>query len=188
MRSFAALYFIIRPMMFATNSILSVLSISNNDPYLGRSAVFMVTSLVIAICRPYKKMYMNILDALLLAHFALLCHLISSYPGFQYQAPFVITFEVMLVLPFCGFVLFASLKIFQKTRSKFHPDPSQPVSSQLISQRFKPCCSSCFRRNSDSDHRQLLTNATASTTTYGTVSIEDDYNVQCSNTSVIINI
>ena len=171
MRSFAALYFIIRPMIFAANSILSVIYVSNNDPYLGRSAVFVITALVIALCRPYKKMYMNVLDALLLAHFGLLCHLISSYPGFQYQAPFVITFEVMLTLPFLGFVLFVSLMIYQKFCS---PDPSQPESSQSISQRFKSCCcSSYFRQSSDSDSQQLLSNPAANTTTYGSVSIED---------------
>jgi uncharacterized membrane protein YfcA len=177
MRSFAALYFIVRPLMFVANSILSVAYISNNDPYLGRSAVFVVTALVIAICRPYKRMYMNVLDVLLLAHFGLICHLVSSYPGFQYQAPFVITFDVMLVLPFLGFVLLVSLKIFQKARSKFCPDStcSQPNSSQPISLRFKSCCSSCFQRqNSDSDHQQLLHNPTEGTTTYGIVSIEDD--------------
>ena len=156
MRSFAALYFIIRPMIFGTNSILSVFSISNNDPYLGRSAVFIVTTLVIAICRPYKDMYNNVFDTLLLAHLGLLCHLISSYPGFQYQAPFVITFEIMLALPFVGFVLFVSLKVYQKVRSRFRCDNKQSGSTH-------------------SDHQQLLSDPTASTsiTTYGTVSIKD---------------
>ena len=176
MRSFAALYFIVRPLIFVANSILSVAYISNNDPYLGRSVVFVLTALVIAICRPYKRMYMNVLDALLLAHFGLICHLISSYPGFQYQAPFVITFDVMLLLPFLVFIVFVSLKIFQKARSKFCPGYTcnWPNSSQSISQQFKSCCSSCFRQSSDSDRQQLLSSPTDGATTYGIVSIEDD--------------
>lgn len=164
MRSFAALYFIIRPMMFATNSILSVFSISNNDPYLGRSAVFIVTSLVIAICRPYKEMYMNVLDTLLLAHFGLLCHLISSYPGFQYQVPFVITFEVMLALPFLGFVLFVSLKIFQKVRSRFR-GARQSASANSDHEQLLS--------HPPAGHEHLLSHPPASITTYGTVSMED---------------
>ena len=88
-RSFAGLYFILRPLPFIARAISGILMILNNDPYFSRSIVFIVTSLVIALCRPYNKMYMNMLDSLLLAHLAILCHLISSYPGFQRTNNFV---------------------------------------------------------------------------------------------------
>lgn len=66
----------------------------------------MVTSLVIALCRPYNKMYMNVLDSLLLAYLGILCHMISSYPGFQITDNFVYTFLVTISLPFACFMLF----------------------------------------------------------------------------------
>ena len=68
-----------------------ILKISSNDPYLLWDVIFIATSLVIVLCRPYKKMYMNVLDSLLLAHLGIVCHLISSYPGFQYMDDFVYT-------------------------------------------------------------------------------------------------
>lgn len=114
MRSFAGLYFIVRPLPFITGPIASILMISNNDPYLPRSIVFVATSLVIALCWPYNKMYMNVLDSLLLAHFGLMCHLISSYSGFQYTDNFVYTFLAVVALPFVCFMLFFIQRAFRK--------------------------------------------------------------------------
>ena len=107
------LYFILRPLVFIAGSVASIL-ISNNDPYFPRSAVFIVTSLVIALCQPYKKMYMNVLDSLLLAHLAISCHLISSYPGFQCTNNFVYVSFAMIALPFVCFVLFFINRAFKK--------------------------------------------------------------------------
>jgi hypothetical protein len=114
MRSFAGLYFIVRPLPFLAGSATRMLMLSNNDPYLPRSVVFMATSLVIALCRPYNKMYMNVLDSLLLAHLAILCHLISSYPGFQNTDSFVYVSLAMIALPFVCFVLFFIHRAFKK--------------------------------------------------------------------------
>jgi hypothetical protein len=116
MRSFAGLYFIVRPLPFIAGAIASIFMISNNDPYFPRSIVFMATSLVIALCRPYNKMYMNVLDSLLLAHLAILCHLISSYPGFQHTANFVYVSLAMFALPFVCFVLFFIHRAFKKLK------------------------------------------------------------------------
>ena len=119
MRSFAGLYFILRPMMFVVSIFGSLCMVSNNDPYLSRSLVLLTALLVTSLCRPYKKMYMNVLDSLLLAHFCLFCHLVSAHEGFQVKANFAATVDVMLVLPFCGFVLVFVAKIITKaTRTK----------------------------------------------------------------------
>ena len=116
MRSFAGLYFILRPLILIAGVVVSipVLMISNQDPYFPRSVVFIATSLVIALCRPYKKLYMNVLDSLLLAHLAILCHLISSYPGFQRTNYFVYVSFAMFTLPFICFVLFFIYRAFKK--------------------------------------------------------------------------
>jgi hypothetical protein len=119
MRSFASLYFILRVTMFFSKGIGSVLMISNNDPYFIRGIVFIVTLVLISICRPYKEMYMNVLDILLLAHLGILCHLVSSHQGFGVQAKFEFTVIVGLLVPFAGFILMVSAKALQnviKTR------------------------------------------------------------------------
>ena len=108
MRSFAAFYFILRPVgAFICNlGSLTNVMISNNDPYFLTSVVLALALLLIAICRPYKKTYMNVIDILLLVYVCLFFHLISSCPGFQIHSHFVYTFFVMFSLPLVGFMLF----------------------------------------------------------------------------------
>ena len=62
---------------------------------------------LVALCKPYRKIYMNILDTLLLADLGILCHLMSSYAGFQGKANFVIAFEVMVAVPFTAWVYYS---------------------------------------------------------------------------------
>ena len=93
---------------------LNDVMISNNDPYFLQSVVFALAALVIAVCRPYKKTYMNVVDILLLVHSILCFHLISSYQGFQIHSHFVYTFFVMISLPFAGFVSFFVYRCLRK--------------------------------------------------------------------------
>ena len=116
MRSFAAFYFILRPMIFCISKVIILLKISGNDPYLPWNVIFAIAALLIALCRPYKKTYMNILDTVLLIHFGLSCHIISSYPGFKVHSHFVFTFLAMASLPFIGFLLFVFTIGFRKAR------------------------------------------------------------------------
>ena len=122
MRSFAGLSFVLRVMLFFTNAIGSELKISNNDPYFTRNIAFTVALLLISLCRPYKYMYMNVLDVLLLAHLGLLCHLLTatSYQGFRSQTNAVFAISVMVSLPFAGFMLLILAKTFIKAQSYFH--------------------------------------------------------------------
>ena len=102
--------------MFAAGSIVSLVNVSNMNPYFPRNIILISASLLIALCRPYKETYMNVLDTLLLAHFGLFCHLVSSYQGFQiqYHASCVYSFEIMLVLPFVGILLGLGLRCIHK--------------------------------------------------------------------------
>ena len=127
MRSFACLYFFVRIMLFSASDIASLLTISNNDLWFPRNIVFTIAVQLIALCRPYKKMYMNVLDTLLLAHSGLLCHLLSSA---QLQHNFLLTVEAMLVLPFAGFILFFAVKAFRKV-----------LNIKMLFQKCKHLCS-----------------------------------------------
>ena len=114
MRSFAGLYFVLRMILIVTKPLGDLLMISNFDPFYSRNIIFTVALVLISVCRPYKQMYMNILDTLLLAHLGLLCHLISSYPGFEIQANFVYTTSAILLMPFAVFVVLISANSLQQ--------------------------------------------------------------------------
>ena len=116
MRSFAGFYFVVRIMLFSADGIGDILMFSNNNPWFLRNIIFISAVLLVGLCKPYKKMYMNVVDTLLLAHFGLLCHLISAYNGFQVQANLVLTFEAVVALPFVCFVLFFIVRGCLKVR------------------------------------------------------------------------
>ena len=105
MRSFSGLYFIVRISVVVVYGISNQLEFANNDPWLPRGILFSVTALVIALLRPYKATYMNILDTLLLKHLATFCHLMSSCDAFKFHFHFVPSMLTLLCLPIAGFVL-----------------------------------------------------------------------------------
>ena len=114
MRSFAGLYFAARTLLFLSNTIAIILNVSANDPSFIRGIIIAITALLIALCRPYKKTYMNVLDTILLLHFGLLCHLVSAETGFSNKNLILaITFEVMVVLPLLCCVLFLTAKVLK---------------------------------------------------------------------------
>ena len=110
MRSFAGLYFIVRVMLLCSSSVIDVIGVANNDPYFWRNVVFTMTAVVIAICRPYKKTYINVLDILLVAYLGLLCHLMSAESSFSVRENVAYTFDVVLAFPFFCFILFFVVK------------------------------------------------------------------------------
>ena len=74
MRSFAGLYFFLRftPFFFRINKYIAI-----NVVWSYLVFIFLSCTLLIALVRPYKKMYMNVIDTLLLANLTLLCHLFT---------------------------------------------------------------------------------------------------------------
>ena len=132
MRSFAGLYFIVRLVLFLTNGIGGVLIITKHYPFLSRNILFTITGLLIALFRPYKETYMNVLATLLLAHIGISCHLMSSYAGFEYQANFVIAFEVMTAIPLAGVLIFFLVKTIRRIIGTQAP--------QILFQRCKHLC------------------------------------------------
>ena len=150
MRSFAGLYFIVRLVLFLANGIGGVLIISKNDPFLSRNIIFTITGLLIALCRPYKETYMNVLDTLLLAHLGISCHLMSSDAGFHEQANFVIAFEVMIMtaIPLAGIlIVFLVQTIWSITNTQ---------ATQTLFQRCRSLC--CLLSGIQNTHANTATN------------------------------
>ena len=69
MRGFASLYFLLRIMVY--------LSSVTKQFLLYSALILSATSILIAIVRPYKKIYMNVIDTLILANMALVCILVD---------------------------------------------------------------------------------------------------------------
>ena len=102
MRSFSGLYFLLRILVLIGIQIPYNL---NFEQWFARGVLLFVTAMAIALCRPYKKSYMNISDTLLLLHMALICHILTKNMFF---VPFM---QIMLLIPFIIFTVYILLRI-----------------------------------------------------------------------------
>jgi hypothetical protein len=100
MRGFSGLYFLLRVLISVGIHLPYLLDF---EPWFSRGAVLSITAMAIALCRPYKKSYMNISDTLLLLHMALICNLLSSNTENMLFVPFMHT---MVLIPFAIFTVY----------------------------------------------------------------------------------
>ena len=119
MRALSGLYFFVRIVVLLvdapTSLTLPILGFSVNI-WLVRGAVFLLTALLIALYRPYKKTYMNVSDALLLSHLALLCHFVSAYDhGKDVGAVTVVLIQMVILTPFAIFLVLLSITATSQT-------------------------------------------------------------------------
>ena len=77
MRSFAGFYFLLRYTLFLAAVLSKFLSVSNPSESIT-SQIFFCAAVLISLTRPYKRMYMTILDVLLLCSLAAIFHLLST--------------------------------------------------------------------------------------------------------------
>ena len=84
LRSFSGLYFFLRMIVFLVAELsYKWLKVNDNvwlidEMWFPTGTVFMITALTIAIIKPYRKNYMNYLDALLLSNLALICFVMTA--------------------------------------------------------------------------------------------------------------
>ena len=76
--------------------------------WLIRGTIFLLAALLIALCKPYKRTYMNVSDTLLLSHLALLCHIISSNTK---GASIQILMQMAVLTPFAIFLLLLIIRV-----------------------------------------------------------------------------
>ena len=100
MRIFGGLYFILR-VLVNVHIIFEILKISLSF-WTYQTIIFSSAALLIAFVKPYKKLYANIFESLLLALTALLCHLLSQKPGVVSQTLLFILIAVPAVV-FCSY-------------------------------------------------------------------------------------
>ena len=116
MRGFAALYFFLRATVIATDVIKKIPSPATS--WFFNSLIFGVFAMVIATVRPYKKAYMNNIDALILFTLSVLSILYTLYlytlPDDSLFREFFLYMLIFVVsLPQVGFVMYIAIKVFQ---------------------------------------------------------------------------
>ena len=110
-----------------------------------RGIVLSITALLVAMCRPYKQMYTNALDAVLLFYLATFCHLLSSNQDCEVLY-FVPIMQALILFPFVIFVLvilaklirgvYCRLQMFRAQKSSLAS--SAHVSHLVVSQPIQP--------------------------------------------------
>ena len=109
MRSFSGIYYFVRFLLVLTAYLCQKLSKDNEwlseDMWFPIGTVFLTIAIVIALSRPYKKSYMNILDTLLLSNLALKSYVISS----KFNTSLTIT--ILMSIPIAVFFLTILLRL-----------------------------------------------------------------------------
>ena len=139
MRSFSGLHLVLRIMIIVP--VLLLRSIFHLEVWFLRGMILSITALLVALCRPYKKMYTNILDAVLLFYLATFCHLLSSNQDCEVLY-FVPIMQVLILTPFVIFVTVILVRLIQGVKYQLQKSqksllassahishPSQPIQS-----------------------------------------------------------
>ena len=110
MRSFSAFYFLLRFVLVI--GVVLIYDFSFLNRWLLRGMFLSAAAILIALCRPYKKMCMVVCDTLLLAHMAFICYVLSSnLDRVKYFVQFI---QAMLLLPHVVFALAIFMKLMCK--------------------------------------------------------------------------
>ena len=159
MRSFSGIYFLLRIIIYFAEAFSR--ATLDLDPQFIRGFVFSVAALIIALCQPYKRKYMNIMDCILLFHIATSFYIVlaSTTSLKDKSSIFLPMFQVMIATPLIFVFLITIYRmtygIFRKHVSQW--SPLSQCSACLKSARIKIC-------GSFTAH-----NLTLPDTTYGTM-------------------
>ena len=110
MRYFSGVYFFLEILLFFFPSLMS--HIFKFDLWFTRGNTLLIAALLILLCRPYKKKYMNVCDTLSLYHLATICFMFSQ-KKIMYFIPFM---QVLIILPFAVLVLVVCFRLLCKAR------------------------------------------------------------------------
>lgn len=111
MRCFSGLYFFLRFLLYLVGYVSDKLT--DNDVTLSDKmwfpfgSVFLTVGLTVALCGPYKKKYMNVMDSLLLCNLAIQCYIISS----SFNMKLMLT--ISLLVPIVFFVVIVATKLMK---------------------------------------------------------------------------
>ena len=99
MRSVSGVHFLLRIVIYCTPTLTR--ATFKFDPILVQGFIFSITALFIALGQPYKKMYMNIADSMLLLHMATLFYIMESMASQSSRPPHYLQLvQIVISLPF----------------------------------------------------------------------------------------
>ena len=134
MRYFSGIhYFLVIPLLLFP-SLMSY--IFKFDLLFITGTILLIAALLIVLCRPYKKMYMNVCDTLLLSHLAMICFMFSQ-KKIRYFIPFM---QVLFLLPFAVLVFVVCFRLFCKVRRSL-------FNRSLCLSHYLPHC--CLKADTD---------------------------------------
>ena len=114
MRPFSGIYFFLE--IALALAVLSLYDIFYFGFWFFRGTFFLITAVLIALTRPYKKMYMNICDTLLLSYLAIICYMFSLNTKRQNFIPLV---QFIVIFPFVTLVLVILFKLLHTFFSSY---------------------------------------------------------------------
>ena len=109
MRSFSGLYFVLRIVVCLLPSLSSHVT---KDFLFDTGAIFLIVALFVALAKPYKKAYANILDVFLLSDLALLCFYTS--PWSTWFSEMIVIPRILMMIPLVIFSVIVLCKVFYK--------------------------------------------------------------------------
>ena len=153
MRSFSGIYFLLRITLYISETVSW--EIFNIHAPFAYGFVLSVTALLIALSRPYKKTYINVVDSILLSHIATFCYIwgcVRNTPDRSHL--FLSLMQTILFLPFLVVFLFTTYRLSCK-----------------ILQLFWGSLSRCltFAKNTRAKFYDSFTPQTKTATTYGAI-------------------
>ena len=122
MRSFSGIYFLLIMIIYLTEA-LSIKTLKLDRQFV-RGFIFSVAALVIALCRPYKRKYMNIMDCILLFHMATFCYMIASSTTSLNHKPRIYLLVMQVMISISSIFVFL-VTIYRMTRAIFRKYFSQ---------------------------------------------------------------
>ena len=158
MRSFSGIYFLLRIIVYSAVPLSR--ATLNLDHQLTRGFMFSAAALLIALCRPYKKIYMNVVDSILLSHTASLCYIIASTVTLKNKPHFFLPLlQLMIALPFIILLLVTAYRIA-------HGIFKQQMSSMQCFTRLKMARPKLCNRLFSNSHNLTLPETTYGATNY----------------------
>ena len=144
MRSFAGFYFLVRALALIIAAFLPAYKYGIAT-WVTASTLFGGSGILIAVVRPYKKAYMNVIDALLLFNMSVLSAIFSQFfasinnPKVVPYSPAFVLWSITIIgcIPMFGFAVYVIVKFVKW---------SKRVSLWL---KFKQCCT--YKRVGETD-------------------------------------
>lgn len=124
MRSFASMYFILRLMH---TLIFQMTWISFSSSLVTIAVLYTAYAITIALVRPYKKTYMNVLDSLIMANLALLALMFNKFYLEDSNASLALLYAIIIaifsnlpLLSLSGFIAYRILRRIKSELGLFH--------------------------------------------------------------------